>query len=203
MHIGSTRFGNKLSGFPHKYIATRSLFRFETVPLPPATKTQIFCGSKMLCSFAEYLSIFSYLFFWQASQEVEEEKAMGRRMRVQRQGATSKEIKDRKLDVGVGTFFSNLVMYFHYINYRANASCPRDHKHRDIQSSCQGSRPARGKIRRDSFHARDCRCRITCHSDPDRLGRVCLCRKLFTGGKGLTKNSNPLEPSITLSSSRP
>lgn len=34
-------------------------------------------------------------------------------MRVQRQGATSKEIKDRKLDVAcVGTFFSNLVMYF-------------------------------------------------------------------------------------------
>ena len=33
-------------------------------------------------------------------------------MRVQREGATSKEIRDRKLDVGVGTFFSNLVMYF-------------------------------------------------------------------------------------------
>lgn len=57
-------------------------------------------------------TISPYLFFWQASQEIEEEKAMGRRMRVQREGATSKEIKDRKLDVGVGTFFSNLVMYF-------------------------------------------------------------------------------------------
>jgi NRAMP (natural resistance-associated macrophage protein)-like metal ion transporter len=57
-------------------------------------------------------TISPYLFFWQASQEVEEEKAMGRRMRIQRQGATSKEIRDRKLDVGVGTFFSNLVMYF-------------------------------------------------------------------------------------------
>ena len=57
-------------------------------------------------------TISPYLFFWQASQEVEEEKAFGRRMRVRRQGATSKEIKDRKLDVGVGTFFSNVVMYF-------------------------------------------------------------------------------------------
>lgn len=57
-------------------------------------------------------TISPYLFFWQASQEVEEEKAMGRRMRVRRQGATNREIKDRKLDVGVGTFFSNLVMYF-------------------------------------------------------------------------------------------
>ena len=57
-------------------------------------------------------TISPYLFFWQASQEVEEEKAMGRRMLVQREGASSREISDRKLDVGIGTFFSNLVMYF-------------------------------------------------------------------------------------------
>src|SRR5450432_1983588 len=57
-------------------------------------------------------TISPYLFFWQASQEVEEEKAMGRRMIRQREGATGKEIITRKLDVGTGTFFSNLVMYF-------------------------------------------------------------------------------------------
>lgn len=57
-------------------------------------------------------TISPYLFFWQASQEVEEEKAMGRRMLVRREGATSQEIAGRKLDVGVGTFFSNLVMFF-------------------------------------------------------------------------------------------
>lgn len=57
-------------------------------------------------------TISPYLFFWQASQEVEEEKAMGRRLLVQRQGATRTEIADRKLDVGVGTFFSNFAMYF-------------------------------------------------------------------------------------------
>ena len=57
-------------------------------------------------------TISPYLFFWQAAQEVEEEKAMGRRLRVQREGATKREITDRKLDVGTGTFFSNLVMYF-------------------------------------------------------------------------------------------
>ena len=57
-------------------------------------------------------TISPYLFFWQASQEVEEEKAMGRRMLIRREGATHREIYDRKVDVGVGTFFSNLVMYF-------------------------------------------------------------------------------------------
>src|SRR5260370_30746674 len=37
---------------------------------------------------------------------------MGGRMLVRRYGATQKEIINRKLDVGVGTFFSNFVMYF-------------------------------------------------------------------------------------------
>ena len=57
-------------------------------------------------------TISPYLFFWQASQEVEEEKAMGRRLLVRREGATSRQLADRRLDVGVGTFFSNLVMFF-------------------------------------------------------------------------------------------
>src|SRR5205814_2747650 len=57
-------------------------------------------------------TISPYLFFWQSSQEVEHEKAMGRQMLVQREGASSHEIIDRKLDVGTGTFFSNFVMYF-------------------------------------------------------------------------------------------
>lgn len=57
-------------------------------------------------------TISPYLFFWQASQEVEEEKAKGRRMLVRRQGATKDELVDRKLDVGVGTFFSNAAMFF-------------------------------------------------------------------------------------------
>lgn len=57
-------------------------------------------------------TISPYLFFWQAAEEVEEEKAMGRRLLRQRQGATKQEIIDRKIDVGVGTFFSNFVMYF-------------------------------------------------------------------------------------------
>jgi Mn2+/Fe2+ NRAMP family transporter len=57
-------------------------------------------------------TISPYLFFWQASQEVEEEKAMGRRMLVDRLGATRRELGLRELDVGIGTFFSNIVMYF-------------------------------------------------------------------------------------------
>jgi NRAMP (natural resistance-associated macrophage protein)-like metal ion transporter len=57
-------------------------------------------------------TISPYLFFWQASQEVEEEKAAGRDTLEARIGATAEEINTRKYDVGIGTFFSNAVMYF-------------------------------------------------------------------------------------------
>ena len=57
-------------------------------------------------------TISPYLFFWQASQEVEEEKSHGRNTVKERRGASTREIQDRKIDVAVGTFFSNAVMFF-------------------------------------------------------------------------------------------
>jgi len=57
-------------------------------------------------------TISPYLFFWQASQEIEEEKRKGHRSAASRRGASEEEIKLRKLDVGTGGFFSNLIMYF-------------------------------------------------------------------------------------------
>src|SRR4030095_11348992 len=53
-----------------------------------------------------------YLFFWQASHEVEAEKARGHRTVAQRRGATAHELSDARLDVGTGMFFSNFVMFF-------------------------------------------------------------------------------------------
>ena len=57
-------------------------------------------------------TISPYLFFWQASEEVEEEKSAGQSSLALRRGATSEELKIRNIDVGVGTFFSNMVMFF-------------------------------------------------------------------------------------------
>jgi NRAMP (natural resistance-associated macrophage protein)-like metal ion transporter len=57
-------------------------------------------------------TISPYLFFWQASEEVEEEKAAGLSTLAKRRGATAKELQLRRIDVGVGTFFSNVVMFF-------------------------------------------------------------------------------------------
>ena len=56
-------------------------------------------------------TISPYLFFWQAAQEVEEERAMGRNL-AQRKGATDEEIRRQRTDVMTGMFFSNIIMYF-------------------------------------------------------------------------------------------
>ncbi len=57
-------------------------------------------------------TISPYLFFWQASEEVEEEKSAGQSTLAQRRGATPEELELRNIDVGVGAFFSNMVMFF-------------------------------------------------------------------------------------------
>lgn len=57
-------------------------------------------------------TISPYLFFWQASEEVEEEKSEGRSSLALRRGATPEELELRNIDVGVGAFFSNMVMFF-------------------------------------------------------------------------------------------
>lgn len=57
-------------------------------------------------------TISPYLFFWQASQEVEEEKALGRRRVKDREGAEPHEITIRRIDITLGTFFSNVAMFF-------------------------------------------------------------------------------------------
>jgi NRAMP (natural resistance-associated macrophage protein)-like metal ion transporter len=57
-------------------------------------------------------TISPYLFFWQASHEVEAEKAIGRRTRSARRGATEAELSDARDDVIAGMTFSNIVQFF-------------------------------------------------------------------------------------------
>lgn len=57
-------------------------------------------------------TISPYLFFWQTSAEVEEEIDAGQKTLEQRKGATEEEIATSKIDVGLGTLFSNVVMFF-------------------------------------------------------------------------------------------
>ena len=57
-------------------------------------------------------TISPYLFFWQASQEVEEEISIGRRRLGQRQGASGFELKYALWDTIAGMVFSEVVAYF-------------------------------------------------------------------------------------------
>lgn len=57
-------------------------------------------------------TISPYLFFWQASQEVEDEINRGNRRLWQRRGTTDGELHYAAWDTNVGMLFSNVVMYF-------------------------------------------------------------------------------------------
>jgi NRAMP (natural resistance-associated macrophage protein)-like metal ion transporter len=57
-------------------------------------------------------TISPYLFFWQASQEVEEEIQLGRHSHWARVGATDRELKYRAWDVNIGMGIAIVVMYF-------------------------------------------------------------------------------------------
>ena len=71
-------------------------------------------SSQYLATFVAILgtTISPYLFFWQAAQEVEEEKAKGRRTVRSRRGATDEELRAARTDVMTGMALSNLIMYF-------------------------------------------------------------------------------------------
>ena len=79
-------------------------------------------------------TITPYLFFWQASQEVEEEVAKGRHTIEQRQGTTAAELADARWDVGSGMFFSNVVMYF-IILASAAALFGNGSRHHEVNSA--------------------------------------------------------------------
>jgi NRAMP (natural resistance-associated macrophage protein)-like metal ion transporter len=85
-------------------------------------------------------TISPYLFFWQASQEVEEERGRGRTTLAARRGATAHELGDARVDVNTGMFFSNLVMYFIIL---ATGATLYQAGQRDITSSRQAAEALR------------------------------------------------------------
>jgi len=57
-------------------------------------------------------TISPYLFFWQTSQEVEDQIAQGKTTVAMRQGTNKEEIRSMRIDVWSGMLLSNLVMFF-------------------------------------------------------------------------------------------
>lgn len=81
-----------------------------------STITPSFAFSKgelfLLCAILG-TTISPYLFFWQTSQEVEEEIVKGNStIELRKNSVTPKELSDMRKDTWTGMFFSNLIMFF-------------------------------------------------------------------------------------------
>jgi NRAMP (natural resistance-associated macrophage protein)-like metal ion transporter len=85
-------------------------------------------------------TISPYLFFWQASQEVEEKLAR-RGPRPWRRGATDGELRYAAWDVSIGMFLSNLVMYF--IILASAATLHQESGRTEINSAAQAAEALR------------------------------------------------------------
>lgn len=57
-------------------------------------------------------TISPYLFFWQTSQEVEQNISKGKLLLKQRRGTTKQAVRDMRVDVWSGMLLSNIVMFF-------------------------------------------------------------------------------------------
>jgi NRAMP (natural resistance-associated macrophage protein)-like metal ion transporter len=84
-----------------------TLLRDGIIPHITFSKTQILLITGILGT-----TISPYLFFWQTSQEVEEQIAEGKVTVKDRRGTNDMEIKKMRIDVWTGMFLSNLVMFF-------------------------------------------------------------------------------------------
>ena len=85
-------------------------------------------------------TISPYLFFWQAAQEVEEERKHGKTTIAQRRGSTNRELSVAKDDVFTGMFASNLVMFFIILTTAATLHA---HGMRNIETAKQASEALR------------------------------------------------------------
>lgn len=91
-------------------------------------------------------TISPYLFFWQATQEVEEEVSLGRTRLWQREGASDKELRYAAIDVNTGMFFSNLVMYFIILATGATLHAAGQTDIQSAADAAQALRPLAGDL---------------------------------------------------------
>jgi len=84
-----------------------TVIQHAAIPRITFSKTQLL----LICAILG-TTITPYLFFWQTSQEIEEEIADGQTTVKQRMGSNPAQIKKMRIDVWSGMFLSNIVMFF-------------------------------------------------------------------------------------------
>lgn len=85
-------------------------------------------------------TISPYLFFWQAAQEVEEDRDHGKVTVAQRKGSTNEELRTARTDVITGMLLSNVVMYFLILTSAATLNA---HGMKDIETAKQAAEALR------------------------------------------------------------
>ena len=91
-------------------------------------------------------TISPYLFFWEASEEVEDEKGDGRKTVASRRGATDVEIKKEKIDTIVGMVFCNVVFYFVILAAGATLHVAGRTEIQSATEAAQALRPLAGNL---------------------------------------------------------
>lgn len=89
-------------------------------------------------------TISPYLFFWQAAQEVEEERAMGRATVRERKGATAAELRVMRTDVLSGMAFAGLIMYFIILTTGSTLYASGDRDITTAREAAEALRPLAG-----------------------------------------------------------
>lgn len=91
-------------------------------------------------------TITPYLFFWQASLEIEEEKVAGQNTIAKRKGSSPKEIKDMHADVNTGMIFSNVVAVFIIVTTASTLGAHGNHQIATAAQAAQALRPLAGNF---------------------------------------------------------
>jgi len=89
-------------------------------------------------------TISPFLFFWQATQEVEEDRERGRTTLLMRKGATPAEERSSRIDVITGMLFSNLIMYFIILTTAATLHLHGRTNISTVQQAAEALRPLAG-----------------------------------------------------------
>jgi NRAMP (natural resistance-associated macrophage protein)-like metal ion transporter len=90
-------------------------------------------------------TISPYLFFWQAAQEVEEDRERGKVTVAQRRGSTDEELAAATRDIVTGMLLSNLVMYFIILTTAATLHAHGMKNIETAREAAEALRPLAGK----------------------------------------------------------
>lgn len=96
-------------------------------------------------------TITPYMWFWQTSEEVEEQVSKGETQLRQRRGTTERAVRDREMDINFGAIVSNAVMFFIILTCGATLFTHGQHDITSAADAAQALTPLGGSVTRDLF----------------------------------------------------